>query len=88
MTCDTICSHLAHVVFDHDLYKLFECRLLRIPTEFLLGLGRISPKVYYIGRTIEVFRNRDNNLAVSGIDTLFVYALAFPAEFNACVMEC
>lgn len=66
---------------------MFERRLLRVPTEFGPRLGRVAPEVHHVGRAVEIFRDCNDGLACSNIDSLFVHAFAFPAEFNACVVE-
>ena len=80
-------SNFLHVVVDHYLHKLFERRLLRVPTELGPRLGRVAPEVHHVGRAVEIFRDSNDGLAGCNIDTLFVHAFAFPAEFNACVVE-
>jgi len=80
-------GNFLHIVVDHDLHKLFERRCLRIPAEFGLCLGRVAPEVHHVGRAVEIFRDGDDGLAGGNIDALFVHAFAFPAEFNACVVE-
>ena len=87
MACNAVCSDLAHVVFDHELHQLLEGRGLRVPAEFGLGLGRVAPEVHNIGRAVEVLGHSHYGLAGCNVYALFVHAFAFPAEFNASVVE-
>ena len=66
---------------------LLERRLLRVPAEFGPRLGRVAPEVHHVSRAVEIFGHGHNGLARSNVDALFVDAFAFPAEFNACVVE-
>ena len=52
-----------------------------------LRLGGIAPKVYDIGRAIEVRRNLNEHLSGCLVDSLFIHALALPLELNAGVVE-
>ena len=76
-----------HVMVDHDLHKLLKRGLLRVPAEFGLGLGRVAPEVHHVSRAVEVFRDCHDGFAIRHIDSSFVHALAFPAEFYACMVE-
>ena len=60
---------------------------MRVPAEFGPRLGRVAPEVHHVGRAVEIFGHGNDGLAGSNIDSLFVHAFAFPAEFDACVME-
>ena len=66
---------------------MFERRLLRVPAEFGPRLGRVAPEVHHVGRAVEIFGHGNDGLAGSNVDALFVHAFAFPAEFNACMVE-
>ena len=76
-----------HIVLDHDFYKLFKSRLLRVPAEFFLSLGWVTPEVHHVGRAVEIFGHGNNGLAGGNVNALFVHAFAFPAEFYTCVAE-
>lgn len=87
MACNAVGGDFAHVAIDHELHKLFERRGLRVPAELGLGLGRVAPEVHHVGRAVEVLGHSDNGLASRNVDTPLVDAFAFPAEFDACVVE-
>ena len=72
------------VVFDHELDELLEGGFGGVPAEFGLGLGGVTPEVYDVGGTIEVFADGYDGLAdQSGgafdHDAFFAEALAFEA---------
>lgn len=52
-------GHFCHVGIDHDPDQLLKTRPGRIPPQFGLCLGRVSQKIHYIRRTVEIRRNRD-----------------------------
>ena len=87
MACNAVGGDLAHVVVYHELHQLFEGRGLRVPAKFGLGLGRVTPEVHHIGRSVEVLRHGHDGLSRCNVYTLLVHAFAFPAELNACVVE-
>ena len=81
---------------NHQFDELFESGGLRVPAEFGLGFGRVTPEVHYVGRAIEVFGNgyygAADKVSVGragngDYNTLLVDAFTFPAELDACVME-
>ena len=89
-------SHLLHVVVDHDAHEFLETCGLWIPSQFVLSLGRVAPKVDDVGRAVEVFGDGDygatDKVGIGGAgngdyNTLLVDALAFPAELDAGVVE-
>ena len=61
--CCIISGDFCHIVLDHKLNQLFESSGLRVPAEFGLGFGRVTPEVYDVCRAIEVFGNGDNSAA-------------------------
>ena len=83
-------------MLDHQLDELLEGGGLRVPAEFGLGFGRVTPEVDDVGRAVEVLGDGDHGAANKvGIgcagngdhDTLLVDAFAFPTEFDAGVVE-
>ena len=72
---------------DHQFYKLLERCGLRVPAEFVLGLGWVTPEVDYICRAVEIRRYTYEGLACGGIDADFVDAFALPTELNAGMVE-
>ncbi len=87
MTSDAVGGNLSHVAIDHNFHELFKRSLLRVPAEFGLGLGRVAPEVHHVGRAVEIFGHGHDNFAVCDVDSLLVHAFAFPAEFDACMVE-
>ena len=83
----TLDGYLLHVVLDHDAYEFFKRCLGRIPSEFLFGLGGVSPKVDHIGRTIEILAYLDKHTTGSLVDTYFVFSFTLEFKFNAGMFE-
>ena len=88
MARNAIGGDLAHIVFNHKLHQLLEGRGLRVPAEFGLRLGRVAPEVHHVCRAVEVFGHGHYCLARRNVYALLVHAFAFPAELDACVVEC
>ena len=57
-----LCSHFSNVMLNHQLDKLLKARLIRIPPQFGLSLGGITPKVDHIRWTVEVGGDADDNV--------------------------
>ena len=56
-------GNLLHVVLHHDLDELVESGGLGIPSEFLLGFGRVAPEIDHVGWTVEVGRDLNKRFA-------------------------
>jgi len=80
-------GYFSHIRLYHDSYKLFEGRLLRIPPEFFTRLRRVAPKIDNIGRTVEVRRYFNKNLACCLVNTFLISALSNEFKFNAYMLE-
>lgn len=47
-------SNPFHIMLNHNRHKLLKACLCRIPPQFCLSLGRVTPKIYNIRWTIEL----------------------------------
>ena len=71
----------------HDPHKLLERSLLRVPPQLRLRLRRVTEQLINFGRA-EVLRiHLHQHLAGSDVDTLLIYAFAFPAELDSDFLE-
>ena len=81
-------AYLPHVVFHHDSDQFFERCLAWVPSELGLGFRRVTEELVDFSRA-EVFRvDFDEGLACLHVDTFFVGAFPFPAEFDAYFLKC
>ena len=76
----------------HQLDKLLEAGLGRIPAQFGFGFGGITPEVHHIRRTVEIFAHGHNRLANKLLgtfhnNTLLINTLALKLQFNTCMFE-
>ena len=80
-------AHFLHVVLHHDVDKLLEACLLRVPAQHALRLGRVAQELVHLCGTEVLGVNLDEDFARLHVNTLLVHAFAFPAEFDAHLLE-
>ena len=83
----TLHGYFCHIGVHHDFYKLLERCLLRIPTQFTFRFRWISPKIYHIGRTVEVRRNLDKYFTGLAVDAFFVFTFTLKTQFDSGITE-
>ena len=68
-------SHFLHIMLHHQSHQLFETGTLRVPTQFFLCFARIAKQVHYIGRTIEIRTDCNNDLSLCTLYLVPLYII-------------
>ena len=66
---EVLAGDFLHIVTNHQFNELLKAGGLRVPSQFTLGLTRVTQQVDYVGRTVEVGANLYDYVTL--LDTLY-----------------